>query len=175
MNRIRRTGTALTLVAALALPLAPASAAVRTVGDPVGDAPPAIDAKSMVVDNGDYAVRIVVRYKALDVSRVGMVYTLVDIGAPYGTGYYLETRRRPGTWRTSMAKATLNSGGDSTPIACRGLRFRFLTNRLVIRLPRTCMKGASNRVRVETTTINRARSRGDAVPNGGLRAWTARG
>lgn len=177
MRNFRRAVVTLALFAVVAAAGAPSYADSVCAHDETGDAVRAIDMTGMRLDNAAHAVRIRIYFADLDRSRIGRIRAQVDTGRPLGLGYFVEFRRRPaGGFSRYLEKAPMYGEYTGNGIACHGLTLSWGKDVADIRLPRTCMKGASDRVRGEVFVDNLRETRSDNIPDGALfTRWVPRG
>ncbi len=177
MKQIKRAGAAVAVAVAVTVSGVPSYADSICVPDEVGDTIRPIDMSGIRIDNAERAVRIRIAFRDLDRSRIGRVRVQLDTGKPMGDGYFIQFRRRAsGGFSKYLVQAPMYGEYSGDGIACRGLGLTWGKNVAVIRLPRACMRHASDRVRGEVFIDNRGETRSDNVPDGALfTRWLPRG
>lgn len=177
MKNLKRATVTLALGLAVTGAGLPAYADSICAKDAVGDTVRAIDMTGFRLDNTEQAVRIRIFFRDLDRSRIGRMRAQVDTGKPMGYGYFIQFRRRPtGGFAKYLERAPMYSEYTGNGIACKGLKLTWGKDIADIRLPRACMKNASDRVRGEVFIDNLSETRSDNVPDGALfTPWVPRG
>lgn len=135
MPRVIRSAITLVLLALVAglLAAAPAQAATRSVDDPRGDAPRAVDIVGATIDNSDTRMSGKVRIR--DLGQLGRIVVGWSDGED-GFGVTIEKRRR------GKAKATFSRtrNGNSRAVKCAGasVGWNLKGNRVSFDVPQSC-------------------------------------
>ncbi|GAB3261344.1 hypothetical protein [Nocardioides dilutus] len=166
MRFLKNLAVSLLATTVLVTTTAAASAESVDVPDPTGDAPRAIDATGMRVDNAQHAVRIRLHFGDLRRSRVRSVTVEMDVGKLLGRGYVIVFERRAsGGFTKRLSWVRLYSEGGTTLPRCARLRLAWTKDRADIRLPRSCMsKAHDERVRANVRIVSVTQRR-ERVPN----------
>lgn len=177
MRQIKRAGVVLALAAAVTAAGVPSYADSICVPDEVGDTIRPIDMSGIRIDNAERAVGVRIYFRDLDRSRIGRMRVQLDTGKPMGEGYFIQFRRRAsGGFSKYLVQAPMYGEYSGDGITCKGLELTWGRNVADIRLPRSCMTHASDRVRGEVFIDNRGETRSDNAPDGALfTRWLPRG
>jgi hypothetical protein len=115
-----------------------ASGAVRSVDDPVGDAPVAYDINQVIVRNDAPRLKVRTHYQDLMRQETQILGARIQ-SVPGADSYVLHTVRRPGgdvttkVWRYS-------DDGDVERLSCGAKsRWETLRNAVVVRIPQKCL------------------------------------
>ena len=177
MNNLKRAAVTFALATVVTATGIPSYADSLCADDEVGDAVRAVDMTGFRLDNAERAVKIRIFFHDLDRSRIGRMRAQIDTGKPMGYGYFIQFRRRPaGGFSKYLERAPMYSEYSGNGIDCAGLKLTWGKDVADIRLPRACMRHASDRVRGEVFIDNRTETRSDNVPDGALfTPWVRRG